>query len=377
MHNHHRYQITRTVTIVSVFLNTCLGIFKVLVGWFGHSHALIADGIHSFSDLISDGLVLLVAKVASRGADADHPYGHARIETAASAALSVILVLVGLGVAWQATFELIHPAGLVTPSHYVLWVAAASVAINEFLYHYNLRMGKRINSQLLQVNAWHNRSDAISSVIVFAGALGSLMGLVWFDALAAFIVSLFIIRMGWRFGWESIQELVDTSLDQKTLSAIEKHIESIPGVRALHQLRTRSMAGQGFVDVHILVNPCLSVSEGHYVGEKVQWSLIKHFEAITDVTVHVDPEDDEIVSASKHLPDRNAVLEQLKTCWGDLPGADALSSVTLHYLDGNLKIDIVLPLSVLDETSRETLAHQYQSRVSDLSYITAVKLFFA
>ncbi|GJM07668.1 MAG: cation diffusion facilitator transporter [marine bacterium B5-7] len=376
-HAHTRYQAARNVTLLSVLINALLGVLKCFFGVAAHSHALLADGVHSFSDLLSDAVVLFAAKVASQDADLDHPYGHARVETAATVALSMLLVAVAGGILWAAVHALLHPALYTKPTMIAIWIAGISVFANEFLYRYTAMVAKRIGSNLLQTNAWHSRSDAASSLIVIVGVAGSLLGYPALDAIAAMVVGLFILRMAWRLGWSSVQELVDTGLDEQTLTEIKDFIRDVPGVVALHQLRTRSMAGNVFVDVHVLVAPRLSVSEGHYIGESVQYGLIRQFSTVMDVTVHVDPEDDEVVAHSKDLPSRVKILEDLAACWGKLPGYADKNDVILHYLDGQCHVVLVLALECLSQAQQaDSLREQYRQSVKGLTYMASVTILY-
>ena len=272
MQPNHRYQQSKRVTLIGAIVNALLGILKVLIGTLGNSHALVADGLHSFSDLLTDGLVIFAAKFGSREADIDHPYGHGRIETAATLALAMLLVLVGAGIIYDAGDHLFIEKSTQSPHYIVLIIALISVIANEWLFRYTLRIAEKIQSNLLKANAWHSRSDAGSSVVVLIGVGGSLLGFTYLDAIAAIIVGLFVIKMGWELGWSSLQELVDTGTDPKTLIKIEKAIHEVPGVKSMHQLRTRSMGGNILVDIHAL----------HYLGGKIQVEVLLPLRAARD-----------------------------------------------------------------------------------------------
>ena len=187
--------------------------------------------------------------------------------------------------------------------------------INEALFFYTRCVGERIGSKLLVSNAWHHRSDSASSFVVLLGVSGTLFGFSWLDPFAAVIVGLMIIKMAWEFGWNSARELVDTALDEDTVERIRQVIITVPGVRELHQLRTRSIGNNIICDVHILVEPKISVSEGHFIGQHVHYNLMKKITGVTDVTVHVDPEDDEIYQPSYQLPTRTALVALLRNRW--------------------------------------------------------------
>ncbi len=377
MENVFRYKEARHVTLISAVINLWLGLIKLFFGWLGSSQALIADGVHSLSDLITDALVLFAARIGAQAADSDHPYGHGRIETAASVALAVLLIIVGLGILIDAGVHLFGFAARHKPSWYVLVIAFVSVFANEWLYRYTMKIAKRINSNLLRANAWHNRSDALSSLVVLIGVGGSLLGFTWMDALAAAIVSLMIIKMGWNIGWSSVRELVDTGLDEAMLAKIQQQITSVAGVRALHMLRTRLMAGDILVDVHILVEPRVSVSEGHYIGDQVRNALVKGVSEVKDVTVHVDPEDDEVVPVSDKLPRRDEMLAMLQARWGDIEAFKSMQGVTLHYLSGKIHIEVLLPIEMAANRDKVAdLTQQFRQAIKDQDFIASVKLLF-
>ena len=337
MNQQERYSQAKKITLIGAIINAILGSIKILGGYFFHSHALIADGLHSFSDLITDVMVVFASKYGSQDADISHPYGHQRIETAATLLLALLLILAGAGIAWDSLDEFIK--GQVSkPDNFALIIAVLSIIANEGLFHYTLRVGQNIQSALVIANAWHHRSDAASSIVVALGLVGSFFGFSYFDAIAAIIVGCMIIKMGINYGWNSVKELVDTAVEPAILQQIEAIIRKIDGVEKIHQLRSRSMGSDILIDVHIIVSPFISVSEGHYIAQNVHHILTSQLPAVKDVTVHVDPEDDEISCPSLHLPNRKTVEENLLFSWQrDYPG---LLNWTLHYLDGKLVIDL-------------------------------------
>jgi cation diffusion facilitator family transporter len=333
----NRYNQAKKVTLIGALVNALLGFIKLIGGFLYHSHALIADGVHSFSDLFTDVMVLFASKYGSLDADDSHPYGHQRIETAATFLLSLFLILAGSGIAWDAIDELMHGTHTM-PNWLSLPVICISIVANELLFHYTRYVGKRIQSQLIITNAWHHRSDAASSLVVFVSLIGSLMGYVYLDAIAAIIVAVMIIKMGWDYAWNSVKELVDTAVDPELLKHIEHIINHVDGVEKMHQLRSRFMGGDIYIDVHILVSPKISVSEGHYIAQHVHNILIDQVDAIKDVTVHVDPEDDETCSPSLHLPSRTVIRDLLlHEVHMDFP---QILFWNVHYLDGKMSLDI-------------------------------------
>lgn len=374
-----RYQQVKQATLVGALANIILAVVKVVFGWLGHSQALIADGIHSFSDLLTDALVILAAKYGSQAADAEHPYGHARIETFASLMLAMFLILVGFGLGWQNIHHLLTSHDVSHPDIYVIWFALFSVLVNEGIYRYTLRVGKKIKSDLLIANALHSRSDAASSLVVLIGVIGSIAGYVYLDAIAAMIVAAMIVKMGWKIGWDNVKELIDTGLSPEHIAQIHQVIMQVPGVQSVHELRTRRMAGRGLLDVHIIVDPRLSVSEGHHIAETVMWNLQQQVSVLEDVVVHIDSEDDENYSSTAKLPMRIALLPQLQKAWQGLPGATDVRDIRLHYLAGYIQLEVVLPLAVLQhaEVDAAQLQTQYATAAKSISKVSDVRLVFA
>lgn len=349
-----RYRETRKVTVVGGVLDLVLGVAKIVVGLYNHSQALVADGVHSLSDLATDFMVVFAAKHASAEADANHPYGHARFETVATVALGVALIAVGAGLGYDAASRLFEPERLLDPGWLSLAVAAVSIVSKEAIYHYTMRAAKRLRSNLLRANAWHSRSDAISSVIVVVGVAGSMAGLNYLDAVAAVGVAFMIAKIGWDLAWNSIRELVDTALDAERVEAIRDTIRSVTGVRDLHLLRTRRMGADALVDVHIQVDPRLSVSEGHQVSEAVRHRVIDEIDEVADVMVHIDPENDETSQPCGDLPLRKELMAKLREAWVDVDAAAQVDKITVHYLGGKVHLDLFLPLAGFNdiETAR-------------------------
>lgn len=334
-----RYWQAKKATLIGALLNAFLGVIKIVGGIAFHSHALFADGIHSFSDLLTDAMVLFASKYGSQVADDSHPYGHRRIETAATLLLALLLVLTGLGIAWDAMYELLGKT-FNKPAWPALLIAFFSIVINELLFHYTQHVGKKIQSALLLANAWHHRSDAASSIVVVLGLIGSFAGFIFFDTVAAILVGALIIKMGLSYAWNSVKELVDTAVEPKILSKVVQELSTFEEIKKIHQLRSRLMGGDIFIDVHILVSPYLSVSEGHYIAQQVHYTLMNRFDRIRDVVVHVDPEDDEEFCPSLHLPSRTTLEKKLFKPWKK--ACPEIISWTLHYLDGKISIDLEL-----------------------------------
>lgn len=337
-----RYRETRQVTLVGVAVNLVLALVKMVGGVLGNSQALVADGVHSLSDLISDAVVVLAAREAARDPDRDHPYGHGRIETAATVVVGILLLATAFGLGYRAVESLLNATGLVAPAAITLVIALGSMAAKEALFHYTRRCGRRLTSRLLEANAWHHRSDALSSVIVAIGIGGALVGFVVLDAVGAIIVAVMVAKVGWDLIWQSLQELVDTGLDPELVHELHAAAAAIDGVKHAHTLRSRSMGHSILLDLHIQVSPRISVSEGHRVAEAVRLALRERAPRLADVMVHVDPEEDTDGGPSNALPLRGELVERLRPAWTGLAAAERIEGLTLHYLGGRAHLQIVL-----------------------------------
>ena len=371
-----RYAVIRRVTLVGTAVDLILAVGKIVGGFAAHSQSLVADGVHSLSDLVTDLLVLFAAKHARAKPDAEHPYGHERIETAATVALGVVLLVISAGIAFDAFRRLFHPEQLAIPAWWAMAVAAVSVGCKEGVYHYSMRAAKRYRSKLLEANAWHARSDAASSIVVIIGVGGTLLGLGYLDAIAAVIVAWMIGKMGFRLARQSLEELIDTGLDPEQVESIRAALMEVDGVRDLHMLRTRQMGPKSLVDVHILIDdPKLSVFEGRQISETARARLIRKFQDIEDVTVHIDPEDDEEVAQGRHLGLRGEVEARLRTAWADVPEAGAIRRITLHYLDGRIEIELPLELA-LGSDSPEPIRQRFERAARQNPDVSRVRILF-
>ncbi|MEN8175967.1 MAG: cation diffusion facilitator family transporter [Pseudomonadota bacterium] len=371
-----RREETKKVAIVGAIVNLLLAAVKIIVGWLAHSQALIADGIHSVSDLLSDALVLFAAHHAAQAPDAEHPYGHGRFETAATLGLGILLALVALGIVWDAADRLFHPDALLHPGALALYAAAFSIIANEALYWYTILVARRINSEMLRANAWHHRSDAASSVVVLVGVAGTLAGLPYLDAVAAVIVGLMVAKIGWDLGFGALHELVDSGLEAERVDEIRRTILKIDGVRGVHLLRTRRHGHEAAADVHVQVDPWLSVTEGHMISMAVEQTLKGAFDEIADVTVHVDPEDDENAPPCDGLPLRGEALKLLDKAWQDTPCAEERQRVELHYVSGHIHVDVILPLACHAEYPPERLQPVLEKALTGHGAFGMVRVFY-
>ena len=370
--NLERYQAGQKVTWVSVAVNVVLTAVQLVVGYFGRSQALMADGLHSFSDLLSDFMVLFANRHGNRSADASHPYGHARIETATTFLLGLFLVGVGVTLLWGAGMRLQNPGALQKVHMATLWAGLITLVSKELLFRYMMRVAKRLRSQMLMANAWHSRSDAASSLVVVIGIAGNLAGFTFLDLLAAALVAFLIVHMGWKMAYAALSELVDTALDATAVNAIRQTVLGTAGVFGLHELKTRKMGDQALVDAHILVNPKISVSEGHYIAETVRNKVLEQHDVL-DVMVHIDPEDDAHEKPSVNLPNREQLLRHLEVRLNKaLPKPE---KIMLHYLSGKVEAEIFLSDHFCAQTEKlAALKKEIESMLKDDEVFNAISL---
>ncbi len=340
-HEHARFRQIGRATWIGAGADLALAVVKVVAGGLAHSQALIADGVHSLSDLVTDMVVLLAARHAARAPDSDHPYGHGRIETAATILVGILLLATAALLGHNA-IESLGATTLAVPGVAALGIALASVAAKEALFRYTRAVGRRVRSRLLEANAWHHRSDALSSVVVAVGVGGALAGTVTLDAIAAIVVAAMVAKVGVDVIWQSLRELVDTGLDDRTCERLRARAGAVDGVRHVHTVRSRWMGHYALADLHVRVGPRVSVSEGHRVAEAVRFALLEEGTRLADVMVHVDPEEDTDGGPSNELPLRSDLVERLQARWAGLPGAERVEGVTLHYLGGQVHVQVSL-----------------------------------
>jgi len=345
-----RYQATRKVTLIGAVVNIFLSLAQLAGGITANSQALIADGIHTLSDLASDFVVLIAAKKASQDADESHPYGHGRFETLGTVILGLALTGVAVGIIFNAIDRLLEPDSIKPTQPIALIFAALAIISKEGLYQYTMSVSKQFNSKLLEANAWHHRSDAISSLLVAAGVAGSVfLNIPWLDTVAAILVALMIFYMGFKLIISSTNELVDSAWEPEKIAEMKRFIGNIEGVDHMHMLRTRKMGNDVLVDVHLQVNPYLSVSEGHFIAENTMAKLRKRFPELSDITVHIDPEDDETASLSRVLPSRQKLMEKLYPTIQKHEIEYAIEALNLHYINGKVEVEMVLNRSLENE----------------------------
>jgi cation diffusion facilitator family transporter len=329
-------------TFVAICTNSVLAIGQLTVGLFANAFSLVADAVHTLSDLFTDVLVLLAGRHGADPADLDHPYGHGRIETVATLLLSAVLAIVGIMFLWSSGVRLQNMEAA-PPLHYAaIYMAFGTLVAKELLFRYTLAASKRLKAPVLEANAWHARSDAASSLVVTAGIGGSLAGYPFLEPLAAAVVGFLIAHMGVRLGWKAVRELIDTGLPAEDIARLRTTIRNTPGVLDLHDLRTRRMADRVLCDTHVLVDPRITVSEGHRISDQVYFRIRNAHPEVREVLVHIDAEDDDQLqtAAPGPLPERTEVLATIR----ELLGSDTIEPlrVQLHYLGDRVEAEVVL-----------------------------------
>lgn len=361
--NHHaELRIAAKVTLIGMVLDAVLGIIKCVGGLLFHSQALVVDGIHSFTDVASDLVVLAVMKVSRQAPDQSHPYGHQRIETMGTMLLGSLLLVVGGALAWDNLQRLVAASPDRLPEWPVLAAAAASVVGKEWIYRYTRHVGETIRSNLIIANAWHSRTDAFSSVIVLLSTIGAMMGYVWLDAVAAVAIAFIICRIGWRFTWDSVKELVDTAMSPEDTERLIDIAKQTEGVRNVHELRSRRMGHDILLDVHLLVKSGISVSEGHQVGMQVVAAMREAFPNLKDINFHIDAENDELgQQTTDRLPSRKEIRDLLNVV---TEGEPLTTHLRLHYLGNRVHLEIFVeqPAGQLPTSFEQRLRDQLESR---------------
>lgn len=334
----------RRTALVAIFTNAGLALGQIVVGLTANAFSLVADAAHTISDLFTDLLVLFAGKHGASPADADHPYGHARIETIATLFLGATLCAVGIGFLLASGNRLQHMDQAPALHATALYMAVATLLAKELLFRFTLKASKRLRAPVLEANAWHARSDAASSLVVAIGIAGSLAGYPFLEPLAAAVVGFLIVRVGTGLGWRAVRELIDTGLPADDVARIRKTVLATPGVIDSHDLRTRRMADRVLCDTHVLVAPRISVSEGHRIANRIHKAIRAAHPEVRDVLVHVDVEDDHgLPPPADTLPDRAEVTRSLAELLADHPVAEP--RILLHYLGGKVEVEVLLDAS--------------------------------
>ncbi len=328
------------VTVIGAIVNIALAVIKFIAGTVGNSAALMADAIHSISDLATDIVVYISIKISGQKPDAEHPYGHGRAETIGSAIIGAAIFFVGFQISWKVLQD-VFAGEFSTPKSIAFWAALVSIAGKEAIYRYTLRVGKNLRSESIIANAWHHRSDALSSVAAAIGIGGAALGWKLMDPLAAVLVGLMVVHVGGKIFYESLQNLMDIGVSPEALKEIEKLIKNSYGVKEYHELKTRKLGRDTFVDVHIQVQPRISISEAHNIAESVRHELREKIDHVTDALVHIDAEDDRegrLYNVNREEIERD-VTKAVQGSPLKLSG-----EVTLHYFINRICVEITLDM---------------------------------
>ena len=348
-------QAATRVTLIGALLDLILGLAKIITGIASNSLALISDGVHSLSDLLTDAFVLIITHISHAEPDRDHPYGHRRFETLGTIALGIVLFAVASIIGFDSIERIGGDSALPIPGWTGLLVALASIVSKEWIYRYTKKVAELTNSSLLLANAWHSRTDSFSSIAVLVGILGAMLGYPVMDALAAIFVAMMIAKIAWDLVSSSLRELVDTALPKDKVNAIYAHINQLQGIVDVHELRTRQHGGRSFVDLHVQVDKRISVSEGHFLADYISDSVKKAFPDISDIIVHIDPEEDLEHTEIPTLPIRAEVEKVLYSRWQPILNKASVKILDLHYLQGQIEVDLYIDILIINSELEESL----------------------
>ena len=341
------------VTLLGLAANLILALAKGFIGIIANSSALIADAGHSVSDLLSDGITLWAVRMSGIPKDKNHPYGHGKFETVGTFIIALLLLFTGIGVAGHVFNRM---DANVVPGTIALWMAGIAIIVKEALFHVTRMVGRRTGSRVLMANAWHHRSDAISSVAALLGIAGAQLGIPLMDPIAGMLVAGLIIKTGIDIGYESIRELTDETVEEDVISELGKIMSGIEGVDHYHEMRARRMGPHLLVDLHIQVDSMMSISAAHQVAERVRLEILEKLPAVNEVLVHVDAEDDHVGDeGSELLQDivlmrpQGEIENDVKKVLAEIPEIQGITHIYCHYLNQKLTVQVNI---LLDEQMR-------------------------
>ena len=284
-----------SVTVAGALVNLALSALKLVAGIVGASAAMVADAVHSLSDLVSDVVVLVMVRISSKEIDDSHDYGHGKFETLATVCVSLLLLVVGARLMYRGIKDIsfvLDGGELHRPGMIAFWAAIVSIAAKEALFHWTRSVGKKVDSQVMIANAWHHRSDALSSVGAALGIGGAiLLGGRWtvLDPVVGCIISIVLIVVAVKMAIPAVAELTEASLPEETEKHITEILEAVPGIRDAHNLQTRRTGPAIVIDVHVLVDAQMSVAEAHELTEKAEEALRSEYGGATQISIHVEP----------------------------------------------------------------------------------------
>lgn len=284
-------KVIQKATWVGSIANVGLAVLKITVGKITGSQALVADGVHSFSDLVTDTAILIGSRYWTAPADKGHPYGHGRFETLTNIFIGVLLAFVGLGIGWDSINSLGHES-TTTPGLLAFAAAMASILVKEVLYRWTVVQAKTINSRALHANAWHHRSDALSSLPVAVAVVANFFipDLHYLDQVAALLVTAMILKAAFEILWPALQELTEAEADSEIENKIQSYAEADPDIREVHAIRSRRTGSTILLDFHLLVEPTMSVDRAHTISENFKSHILKQIDEVVDVIIHIEPD---------------------------------------------------------------------------------------
>jgi cation diffusion facilitator family transporter len=362
------------IIVIGALANLLLAILKIAGGIVGRSTAMLADGIHSLSDLLTDGVVLFTHKIGQLPADENHPYGHGRAETIGATLVGAVIIVAGLGLAYE-SWVIITTDAFRTPLIPAALAAVASIVINEILFRYTRSVGEATHSPSLVANAWHHRSDAISSVAALIGIGGAMAGYPIMDPIAAILVSVMILKVGYDIAFRGLSDLMDTALSETETRRIETMINGLPGVIQTHNLRTRQTGGHVLMDVHILVDHEASVTEGHQIAESVRRELIRAMGNVQDVLVHVDTEDDAAFE-SIYWANRSYLEKQVDPIIASMKNVHERTHLRAHYHGGKTTLEVFVKMREgLDLKETNSVLIELKEYLEAIEHVNEVRVF--
>lgn len=285
--------IAMRTSVVSIIANLILSVFKFIAGIFGRSAAMVSDAVHSASDVFSTVIVIIGVKIAHKASDEDHPYGHDRLECVAAVVLAVVLAVTGIGIGWSGIGKIASGslADIAIPTALPMAAAVISIVVKEGMYWYTRAAAKKIGSDALMADAWHHRSDSLSSIGSLIGIIGARMGYAILDPVASVVICLFILKAAFDIFMEALEKMVDKSCDKETVEKMKREVLSVEGVIALDELKTRLFGAKCYVDIEIGADGNSTLFTAHAIAEKVHDGIEKNFPEVKHCMVHVNPVD--------------------------------------------------------------------------------------
>ena len=277
------------VSRVSIVANTALSAVKLLAGILAHSGAMVSDAVHSISDVFSTFIVMIGVRMAGKASDREHPYGHERMECVAAIVLAGVLLATGLMIGYSGIQKILHPEDLETPGALALAAAALSIAVKEAMYQYTRKAAKQIDSDALMADAWHHRSDALSSIGALIGIGGARLGLPILDPIASLVICVFIAKAAYEIFRDAIDKMVDESADEETEKALRACALAYPGVQGIDRLMTRKFGSRMYVEMEIAVDGEMTLTAAHAIAEGVHGEIEQKFPKVKHIMIHVNP----------------------------------------------------------------------------------------